>query len=153
MNQESDRFQFDHLGLVCRDFSACRKSIEGIHGIEAWSNVFEDPIQQVAVQFGRSSHAPVIELIRPLGPDSPIAQVLERKANVLNHMAYRVADMGQAIDHCRDLGYFVISPPAPAVAFDGNPICFLYSPEDFIIELVEGLGFQHQYMNPTPHGT
>jgi methylmalonyl-CoA/ethylmalonyl-CoA epimerase len=149
MKPKSEHFRFDHLGLVCRDFSATRTSVGGIHGIDAWSEVFQDPIQKVEVQFGLSSHAPVIELIRPLGIDSPIAQVLDRKANVLNHLAYRVAAMDEAIEHCRALGYFVISPPAPAVAFGGNLICFLYTPDDFIIELIEGLDFAHRFETPT----
>lgn len=145
MSPTPDPFVFDHLGIVCANLLAGREAVGPVHGVRAWTTEVHDPIQRVDVQFGFSPSGPVIELISPHGEDSPIKEVLERRVNVLNHVAYRVAAMDEAIERCRGLGYFPVSAPAPAVAYGGRLICFLYSPADFLIELVEGLEFRHQF--------
>ena len=67
---------------------------------------------------------------------------------MLNHLAYRVADIERGAEHLEQQGCFALSPPNPAVAFDGALIQFFYSPMHFLIELIEQETSNHAYTWP-----
>ncbi len=106
-------------------------------GWGGWSEIFSDPIQKVDVQFGTDAGGLRYELITPNAEGAPVASVLKTKKNVLNHVAYTAKDFDLAGQHFRKLGNVPLSAPAPAIAFDGARIQFWYTPDDYIIELIE----------------
>src|SRR6185437_14649874 len=84
---------FDHVGVTTTDLPAGRALLEGSIGVRAWTAEFRDEINEVWVQFGRCDAGMCYELVAPLSPRSPVANVLSRKINVLNHLAYLVDDL------------------------------------------------------------
>ncbi len=78
-----------------------------------------------------------IELLHPLGADSPIAAFLERHpAGGLHHVCYEVDDIARARDRLAASGARVLGSGEPRIGAHGNPVLFLH-PKDFAGTLVE----------------
>ncbi len=78
-----------------------------------------------------------IELLRPLGPDSPIANFLERHPNGgLHHLCYEVHDIAAARDRLVADGARVLGDGEPRTGAHGKPVLFLH-PADFSGTLIE----------------
>ena len=81
-----------------------------------------------------------IELLAPLGPDSPIAGFLARHPRGgLHHVCLEVADILAARDRLRDSGSRVLGDGEPGTGAHGGRVLFLH-PQDFdgvLLELAE----------------
>jgi methylmalonyl-CoA/ethylmalonyl-CoA epimerase len=78
-----------------------------------------------------------IELLEPLGTNSPIAKFLERNPDGgIHHICYEVADIAQARDKLQAEGARVLGDGQPKIGAHGKPVMFLH-PKDFCGTLVE----------------
>lgn len=78
-----------------------------------------------------------IELLRPLGKDSPIARFLENNpAGGIHHLCYEVDDINTAIEKMKGQGARVLGDGKPKIGAHGKPVVFLH-PKDFCGTLVE----------------
>ncbi len=78
-----------------------------------------------------------IELLHPLGEDSPVAAFLERNAaGGVHHVCYEVADIMAARDRMAAAGARVLGDGEPRTGAHGKPVLFLH-PKDFCGTLVE----------------
>jgi len=78
-----------------------------------------------------------IELLEPLGRNSPIAGFLKRNpAGGMHHICYEVDDILAARDRLLQTGARVLGSGAPAVGAHGRPVLFLH-PGDFCGTLIE----------------
>ena len=81
-----------------------------------------------------------IELMEPLGTDSPIAAFLARNpAGGMHHLCLEVADIAEACAHLQGQGARVLGDGKPRIGAHGRPVVFLH-PKDFggtLLELEE----------------
>jgi methylmalonyl-CoA/ethylmalonyl-CoA epimerase len=78
-----------------------------------------------------------IELLEPLGANSPIAAFLERNASGgIHHVCYEVADIKTARDRLKAAGARVLGDGEPRIGAHGKPVLFLH-PKDFCGTLIE----------------
>lgn len=78
-----------------------------------------------------------IELLEPLGADSPIAKFLEKNAQGgMHHICYEVEDIIAARDQLQAAGARVLGDGEPKIGAHGKPVLFLH-PKDFVGTLVE----------------
>lgn len=78
-----------------------------------------------------------IELLEPLGDDSPIAAFLERNpSGGIHHMCYEVDDILAARDRLVREGARVLGSGEPKTGAHGKPVLFLH-PKDFFGCLIE----------------
>ncbi len=78
-----------------------------------------------------------IELLHPLGDDSPIATFLERNpGGAMHHVCYEVDDIMAARDKLTTAGARVIGDGEPIIGAHGKPVLFLH-PKDFCGTLIE----------------
>lgn len=78
-----------------------------------------------------------IELLEPLGEDSPIAKFLEKNADGgMHHVCYEVDDIIAARDRLVADGARVLGDGDPKIGAHGKPVLFLH-PKDFCGTLVE----------------
>ncbi|MGE4371789.1 MAG: methylmalonyl-CoA epimerase [Xanthobacter sp.] len=78
-----------------------------------------------------------IELLEPLGENSPIAKFLERNADGgIHHICYEVDDILAARDKLKANGARVLGSGEPKIGAHGKPVLFLH-PKDFNGTLVE----------------
>jgi methylmalonyl-CoA/ethylmalonyl-CoA epimerase len=78
-----------------------------------------------------------IELLEPLGDNSPIRAFLEKNpSGGIHHVCYEVSDILAARDHLRREGARVLGDGTPKIGAHGKPVLFLH-PKDFCGTLVE----------------
>ena len=130
--------KLSHVGIIVKDIHEGIKNHETLFGYKQLGDIVEDPIQKVrVVLMGHSEDDPVkIELISPIGEDSPVTNLLKKRQS-LYHLCYEVLDIEEAKNQARKNGAVVISKPVEAPLFDGRKICFLFTKDQYVIELVE----------------
>jgi len=78
-----------------------------------------------------------IELLHPLGENSPISGFLEKNpAGGIHHMCYEVDDIIAARDHLVASGARVLGGGEPKIGAHKKPVLFLH-PKDFTGTLIE----------------
>ncbi|MFW9926740.1 MAG: VOC family protein [Candidatus Thorarchaeota archaeon] len=131
--------KLSHIGILVKDIEMGIKNHEKLFGYKQIGPIVDDPVQKVrVVLMGTSEEDPVkIELISPLSDDSPVADLLQKR-QALYHLCYEVSDIEEAKKKARESGAIIISQPVEAPLFDNRKICFLFTRDHYVIELVEG---------------
>ena len=62
----------DHVGIVVSNIAAVAREYEDVLGAVGLGDVVFDPTQKVDIQFMRLPDGTKIELIQPVGDDSPV---------------------------------------------------------------------------------
>ena len=76
-----------------------------------------------------------IELLEPLGENSPIAKFLEKNpGGGMHHVCYEVEDIDAAVEQMKKQGATMLG--VPKIGAHGKPVIFLH-PKDFVGTLVE----------------
>ena len=135
---------FDHIGIVVADLDAASEQIRRLLPIDGSTRRFDDEGLGVSVQFFRDRSGLVFELIAPLGERSPVANTLAQQHR-LNQIAYRCVDLETEVKVLRRAGAMPLGRPAPAIAFGGARVSFLWSPLGHVIELIEAPEFHHAF--------
>lgn len=90
-------------------------------------------VRVVRVELGESQ----VELMEPLGADSPIAKFLERNPRGgIHHVCYEVADIRKARDELRAAGVGLLGDGEPKIGGHGRPVLFM-KPADSHGALIE----------------
>ncbi|MDZ7414202.1 MAG: methylmalonyl-CoA epimerase [candidate division KSB1 bacterium] len=107
--------------------------------------VEEVPEQKVRVAMFKAGDAN-IELLEPLGPDSPIASFLEKRGEGLHHIAYASDDIAADIAHLQSHGVRMIDE-RPRQGAHGTLIAFLHpsSSGKVLTELCQHQGATHEH--------
>jgi methylmalonyl-CoA/ethylmalonyl-CoA epimerase len=132
-------FKLLHVGVAVPSLGPATDSLSAIFGYKVVSGPFEDPIQRVAVNFLSSSDSDAveIELIAPLGEDSPVRSMLAKNGGGAYHLCFETRDIEAALTHAQSQGCVIVAQPVPAVAFEGRRIAWIYTPARQLFELVE----------------
>jgi methylmalonyl-CoA/ethylmalonyl-CoA epimerase len=127
-----------HVGFVVASISQAAERFAALTGGSWDGRIFHDPIQTVRVTFIRpgSPLDPLIELVEPVGEDSRVSSFLKRGGG-LHHLCYEVEELEAHLAHDRSLGGLIVQPPAPAVAYDGRRIAWVYTPDRLLLEYLE----------------
>jgi len=96
-----------------------------------------DPVQRVTVCFVEMTGGTLIELVEPLGADSPVNSIIGSKRGGVYHLCYEVDDLDAELRRFRSKRCLPLGKPVPAAAFNGRRIVFLLTPENDLLELVE----------------
>jgi len=132
-----DQFTLHHVGVAVKKLRKAIPEYEKLFGYKLVSGPFDDPIQNVSVCFlSRGDGDTVIELVAPLGPNSPIDLTL-KKGGGTYHLCYQVEDINKVIAYMTEEGAFLLSGPVPAVAFGMRPIAWLVTDSNLLVELVQ----------------
>ncbi|MGP8260222.1 MAG: VOC family protein [Acidobacteriaceae bacterium] len=132
-------FKLLHVGVAVPTLGSATEALTNIFGYKVMSGPYDDPIQKVTVIFLAKSENDVveIELIAPLGEDSPIQSMLAKNGGGAYHLCFETSELEGALDHARKNGCIVVAAPAPAVAFQGRRIAWIYTRSRQLFELVE----------------
>lgn len=124
-----------HIGIAVFDIEATALKYER-NGYKR-SEVVYDPIQRVNICWLTKENDPVIELLSSGSENSPVNKVLEKNGVSPYHICYEVDNLDEAILDLRRERFILVSKPAPAVAFKGSSVAFLYHKDVGLIELVQ----------------
>ena len=127
--------RLNHVAIAVRDLALASAVYRDRLGAEVSAPVAQ-PEHGVTTVFIALPNAKV-ELIAPLGADSPIAKFLERNPDGgIHHLCYEVADIRAARDQLKAAGARVLGDGEPKIGAHGKPVLFLH-PKDFLGTLVE----------------
>ena len=88
--------RLNHVGVATPSIEASVALYRDLHGATHVGDAFDLPAQGVRVCFVDAPNAQ-IELIEPLGADSPIVKFLEKNPlGGQHHLCFEVADIGEA---------------------------------------------------------
>jgi len=127
-----------HLGFVVKSISAAADEFALSISAQWDGEIIHDPIQQVRVSFFNPVDArnPVFELGEPANETSPVNDFLVKRRGGLHHVCYEIDDLDAALENARRAGWAIASFPAPAVAFQGRRIAWIFSRKRLLIELL-----------------
>lgn len=134
----ADDLKLHHIGFVVSSIQESAEPFASSLGAAWDANIVFDPVQKVRVTFfqGRHSSDPLIELVEPGDPKSPVSLFLERGGG-LHHLCYEVKDLESHLAFCRSVGTSIIRPPVPAVAFGGRRIAWAVTKKRLLLEFLE----------------
>lgn len=127
--------RLNHVAIAVRDLQAAAATYRETLGATV-SEPLPQPDHGVTVVFVTLPNTK-IELLEPLGPNSPIAKFLERNADGgIHHVCYEVDDIIAARDRLKAAGARVLGDGEPKIGAHGKPVLFLH-PKDFFGTLIE----------------
>ena len=127
--------RLNHIAIAVPDLAAACACYRDTLGAEV-GPAQDEPDHGVTVVFIRLPNTK-IELLHPLGEDSPIAGFLAKNpAGGMHHICYEVDDILAARDRLRADGARVLGLGEPKTGAHGKPVLFLH-PKDFQGCLIE----------------
>ena len=113
----------DHVGIAVEDLDAALALYEGSFGMPLAhrETVEEQGVEAVLLDVG-DCH---VELLSPLGPDTPVGKFLERKGPGLHHVAYRVDDIDAVLAKLKDDGVALIDSE-PRTGIRNSRVAFVH---------------------------
>jgi methylmalonyl-CoA/ethylmalonyl-CoA epimerase len=127
--------RLNHVAIAVRDIAKASTVYRDTLGAEVSAKV-PQPEHGVSTVFITLPNTK-IELLEPLGEDSPIAKFLEKNPDGgIHHVCYEVPDIRAARDTLRAQGARVLGDGEPKIGAHGKPVLFLH-PKDFCGTLVE----------------
>jgi hypothetical protein len=134
---------FHHFGLAVKRPDQAFLYLEGLgyrRGAVCW-----DPLQHVNLAMLHHPAMPDVEVIWPGDEPSPIDNLIKGGKSLIYHQCYTSQDPAASIAALRQLGLDVIeiSPPKPAVLFDGLEVSFYSIARVGVIEIIRGEPVAH----------
>ncbi len=127
--------RLNHVAIVVADLEAAAAQYRDVLGAEV-SDPADLPDHGVTTVFVELPNTK-IELLHPLGEESPIRQFLiSHPAGGLHHVCYEVEDIQAARDQLIAKGARVLGNGHPRPGAHGRPVLFLH-PKDFAGTLIE----------------
>ena len=126
--------KIDHVGYAVKSIEKAKGVLEEMgYVIE---QVIRDESRGVDILFGELDGYRV-ELIAPFRDESPIDKYLSEIGPTPYHICYQSDDLEDDIARLKGKRFSIAVPPAPATAFDGRRVVFMYSLAVGLIEIVE----------------
>ena len=127
--------RINHIAIAVPDLAAAAALYRDTLGARV-SAPSPEPAHGVTVVFVELPNTK-IELLHPLGDNSPIAGFLAKNPQGgMHHVCYEVPDIVAARDRLKARGARVLGDGEPKIGAHGKPVLFLH-PKDFCGTLIE----------------
>ena len=127
--------RLNHVAIVVPDLRAAAELYRDVFGAQV-SERIELALHGVSLVFVELSNSK-IELMHPLGENSPLAKFLLRnQGGGIHHICFEVSDIVAASDALEKKGMKILGDGKPTEGAHGNPVVFLH-PKDFCGTLIE----------------
>ena len=128
--------RIDHIGVATEDLEGSLALYEQTLGMPlAHRETVESQGVEAALLDVGDGH---VELLRPLGPDTPVGKYLAKKGPELHHVAYAVGDIDDVLAKLKEAGVELIDEEA-RVGIRNSRVAFLHprSTGGVLTEIVE----------------
>ena len=92
--------RIDHVGIACRNLDAAAGFYQATFGLTVVSRetIEEQGVREAMLKVaGAPAGTSYVQLLEPLGPDTPVGRFIERRGEGIHHIGYGVADIGAAL--------------------------------------------------------
>lgn len=126
----------DHIGVAVEDLDEAIRLYRDKLGMaeQHRETVEEQGVEAVLLEIG-DGH---VELLSPLSSETAVGRFLERHGPGMHHVAYRTADIDQALENARIAGLRLIDEE-PRIGIRGSRVAFVHpkATGGVLTELVE----------------
>ena len=115
----------DHVGIAVRDLDRALDEYREKYGITPLyrETVASQGVEEAMIPLGGS----FIQLLQPLGPETPVGRFLDSKGEGVHHLGWAVANLDEALEHLKTQGARLVdSEPRPGGG--GSRIAFVHPP-------------------------
>jgi len=112
-----------HLGVAVDDLDAALSTYERLFGaqVEHRATVEEQGVRAVSLRIGDGR----VELLEPLGADTPVGRFLAKRGPGMHHVAFDVSDLPAALAELSGAGADLIDE-APREGLFGLEVAFIH---------------------------
>lgn len=113
----------DHIGVATDDLDAALALYEGTFGMPVAHRevVEEQGVEAILLDVGPCH----VELLRPLGSETPVGKFIDRRGPGLHHVAYRVDDIEAALARLAEQGVRMIDTE-PRTGIRSSRVAFVH---------------------------
>jgi methylmalonyl-CoA/ethylmalonyl-CoA epimerase len=126
----------DHVGVAVKNLDEAIALYRDVLGfrLEGVHVLTERKVRVAFFSTGGETH---IELLEPIGSDSPVAKFLESRGEGIQHIAVRVDDIEKALAELKSKGVMLVDE-TPRLGAEGTRIAFVHpkSTRGVLLELV-----------------
>lgn len=131
--------KIEHIALAVSDLDAAIDHYAAVWGLalEHREIVPDQGVEEAMLRIGES----YLQLLAPLGADTPVGRFIERRGEGLHHIAYEVDDLEDTLASLRRDGVELIDE-APRKGSRGTRVAFVHprGNRGVLVELVENAG-------------
>ena len=115
--------RIDHIGVAVEEIEPAIELYRDSLGLDVAHRevVEEQGVEAVLLDVGENH----VELLAPLGPDTPVGKFLARQGPGLHHVAYQVTDIDSALEQCRAAGLRMIDEQ-PRTGIRNSRVAFVH---------------------------
>jgi methylmalonyl-CoA/ethylmalonyl-CoA epimerase len=119
--------RIDHVGIACMSLDAAIERYEGIFGLKVVSRETntEQGVREAMLVVSGEPSASYVQLLEPLGPDTPVGKFLARRGEGIHHVGYAVESVTEALESIGAKGVRLIDT-RPRHGSMGASIAFLH---------------------------
>lgn len=128
--------KIDHIGIATREIESALAMWQENLGlvVEKTEDVLEQGVRVAMLPIGDTR----IELLEPLGEETPVGRFIEKRGPGIHHIAIRVDDIRAALANLKTKGVKLIDE-APRIGAGGCLVAFIHptSTNGVLLELVQ----------------
>jgi methylmalonyl-CoA/ethylmalonyl-CoA epimerase len=115
--------RIDHIGVAVQELEPALELYRDSFEMELAHReiVSEQGVEAVLLDVGENH----VELLAPLGPDTPVGKFIARQGPGLHHVAYQVADIDATLEALKRAGLQLIDEQ-PRVGIRGSRVAFMH---------------------------
>lgn len=115
--------RIDHIGVAVEDLDASLHLYAEVLGMPVVhrETVTEQGVEAILLDVGENH----VELLAPLGPDTPVGKFLAKKGPGLHHVAYQVADIEATLSALKAAGTRLIDE-TPRIGIRSSRVAFVH---------------------------
>ncbi len=128
----------NHIAIAVRNIEDAEKLYESALCLKVTHREVVEEQGVRASMLETDSGDTAIELLEPIGKESPIHKFLEKRGEGIHHICFKVDDIESTLDRLKKQGIKLINE-APRPGVDGTKVAFLHPKalNGVLIELVE----------------
>ena len=134
--------RIDHIGVAVENLDDAIKLYERSFEMELAhrETVESQGVEAVLLDVGEGH----VELLAPLGPDTPVGKFIARKGPGIHHVAYAVEDIDAALEQVKAAGLRLIDEE-PRTGIRRSRVAFLHpsATGSVLTEIVQPAGEEH----------
>jgi methylmalonyl-CoA/ethylmalonyl-CoA epimerase len=113
----------DHIGVAVEDLDAALPLYRDTYAMPLVHRevVEAQGVEAVLLDVGENH----VELLAPLGPDTPVGRFLAARGPGMHHVAYQVTDIERTLDALREQGMRLIDE-TPRIGIRGSRVAFVH---------------------------
>ena len=115
--------RIDHIGIAVERIDDALALYQATYGMELVHRevVAEQGVEAVLLDVGENH----VELLQPLGPDTPVGKFLSARGPGIHHVAYQVADIEAVLEALKAQGLRLIDEH-PRIGIRGSHVAFIH---------------------------